>query len=131
MYEGYRCPHFLDCGTVSPLFKLKDEEFAVICCQHRRSAEIKLQPFSAGAQPHGPGPAMGELTTLSYTPIGRERIPPPIFLPSSQDQRAPCSPSAGPVLGMFELFGGTGPPISGGRQIRSLIFFTRSLTSQM
>ena len=30
---------------------------------------------------------------------------------------------AGPVLGMFELFGGTGPPISGGRQIRSLIFF--------
>jgi len=30
IYEGYRYPHFLDWGTVAPIFQDTDEEFAVI-----------------------------------------------------------------------------------------------------
>ena len=44
IYEGYRYPHFLDWGYSTPHFSgQKGEEFAVTCCQQKRSAEIKLQ----------------------------------------------------------------------------------------
>ena len=40
---GEPVPNFLDWGTVPHFLGWKSEEFVVIYCQQRRSAEIKLQ----------------------------------------------------------------------------------------
>jgi len=43
-YQGYSYPHILDWGVQYPsLFRTKSEEFAVYCCQQKRSAKINLQ----------------------------------------------------------------------------------------
>jgi len=59
--------NIVGCAALVPHFSARKGEFAVTCCEQRRSAEVK--PLSAGTPPRT---SLGELTTLSQTPESNE-----------------------------------------------------------
>jgi len=93
---GTLSPTPLSCAALVPHFSgRKCEEFAVTCCEQRRSAEIK--PFSAWAPPRT---QLGELTTLSQAPESNEEGTLALHsLPlSPQDPKAPRAELVPPLF---------------------------------